>query len=50
LAIVAGKESLKCASLVADLMARELDWSREETERQIAQFTAEFEREFTVSA
>lgn len=49
LAIVAGREALKCASLVADLMARELDWSREETERQIAQFTAEFEREFTVS-
>ena len=50
LAIVAGREALKCAAPVADLMARELGWSREETERQIAQFTAEFEREFTVSA
>jgi len=50
LAIVAGREALKCAAPVADLMARELGWSREETERQIAQFAAEFEREFTISA
>ncbi|HKQ74404.1 MAG TPA: glycerol-3-phosphate dehydrogenase/oxidase [Blastocatellia bacterium] len=50
LAMVVGREALKCAALVADLMARELGWSREETERQIAQFTAEFEREFTASA
>jgi glycerol-3-phosphate dehydrogenase len=50
LAMVAGRGALKRAASVADLMARELGWSREETERQIAQFTAEFEREFTVSA
>jgi hypothetical protein len=30
-------------------MARELGWSGEQTERQIAQFAAEFEREFAVS-
>ena len=50
LSIVAGREALKCAASVADMMARELGWSREQTERQIAQFTAEFEREFTFSA
>jgi glycerol-3-phosphate dehydrogenase len=47
LAIVAGKETLNCATIVADAMSRELGWSGEQTERQIAQFTAEFEREFT---
>ncbi len=46
LATVAGRESLVCAPIVASAMARELGWSREETERQIAQFAAEFEREF----
>ena len=50
LAIVAGKETLNCATIVADAMSRELGWSGEQTERQIAQFTAEFEREFTVWA
>ncbi len=50
LAILAGREALKCAASVAGLMARELGWSSEETERQIAMFTDEFEREFTVSA
>ncbi len=50
LATVAGREALNCAAIVADSMARELGWSREQTERQIAQFTAEFEREFAASA
>ncbi|MGH9754218.1 MAG: glycerol-3-phosphate dehydrogenase/oxidase, partial [Blastocatellia bacterium] len=50
LATVAGKEALNCAAIVANVMARELGWSREQTERQIAQFTAEFEREFAASA
>ncbi|HZF38981.1 MAG TPA: glycerol-3-phosphate dehydrogenase/oxidase [Blastocatellia bacterium] len=50
LAMVAGTEALNCAAIVADLMARELGWSEDQTERQIAQFTAEFEREFIVSA
>src|SRR5215510_7147300 len=50
LAMVAGREALNCAATVADAMARELGWSGEQAERQVAQFTAEFEREFAVSA
>ena len=50
LATVAGREALNCAEIVADAMARELGWSGEQAERQVAQFTAEFEREFEVSA
>jgi len=50
LAMVAGREALNCSAIVADAMASELGWSGEQTERQIAQFAAEFEREFTVSA
>jgi glycerol-3-phosphate dehydrogenase len=50
LATVVGREALNCAAIVADSMAGELGWSREQIERQIAQFTAEFEREFAVSA
>ncbi len=46
LAMVAGADSLRCAAVVADLMARELGWSEEETKRQIAQFADEFEREY----
>jgi glycerol-3-phosphate dehydrogenase len=49
LAMVAGREALNCAAIVADAMARELGWSGEQTERQVAQFTAEFESEFEVS-
>lgn len=48
LAMIAGEQALKCASVAASLMARELGWSQEETERQTAQFIAEFEREFIV--
>jgi glycerol-3-phosphate dehydrogenase len=50
LAMLAGREALNCAAIVADAMARELSWSGEQTERQVAQFTAEFESEFEVSA
>jgi glycerol-3-phosphate dehydrogenase len=50
LAILAGTAALNCAAIAAELLARELGWSREQTQRQIAQFTAEFEREFAVSA
>jgi len=50
LAMVAGRDSVRCGAIAAEMMARELGWSREETERQIAQFTVEFEREFAVSA
>lgn len=50
LATVAGREALNCAAIVADSMACELGWSRGQTERQIAQFTAEFEREFAPPA
>jgi glycerol-3-phosphate dehydrogenase len=50
LAMVAGKAALNCAAIAAGAMARELGWSGEQTERQIAQFTVEFEREFAVSA
>jgi glycerol-3-phosphate dehydrogenase len=46
LAILAGEDSLKCAAAAAELMARELGWSNEEMERQIARFGAEFEREY----
>jgi glycerol-3-phosphate dehydrogenase len=50
LAMLAGEKSLKCAPAAAVLMARELEWDEAEAERQIAQFTAEFEREFAVPA
>src|SRR5262249_17031111 len=50
LAMVAGREALNCAAIVAHAMARELGWSSGQTKRQIAQFNAEFEREFGVSA
>jgi glycerol-3-phosphate dehydrogenase len=46
LAILAGQNSLKCAAAAAQLMARELGWNDEETERQIAQFGTEFEQEY----
>ncbi|MGH9834119.1 MAG: glycerol-3-phosphate dehydrogenase C-terminal domain-containing protein, partial [Blastocatellia bacterium] len=49
LAMLAGEDSLQCAAVAADLMARELGWNPEEVERQIAQFQAEFEREYSVS-
>src|SRR5262249_42607564 len=50
LAMVAGREALNCAVIVAHAMSRELGWSSGQTKRQIAQFNAEFEREFGVSA
>ncbi len=46
LAILAGEESLKCAPVVADLMARELGWDRAETDRQIAKYEEELKREY----
>lgn len=46
LAMVAGEEAVKCATIIANIMARELGWNQHEIERQIAQFAAEFEREF----
>jgi len=49
LAMVAGRDSVRCGAVAAEMMARELGWSKEETERQIAQFAVEFEREFAVS-
>ncbi len=49
LAMLAGEDSLQCAAVVADLMARELGWNAEEVKRQIAQFRAEFEREYSAS-
>jgi glycerol-3-phosphate dehydrogenase len=50
LAILAGTQALNCAAIVAASMALELGWSGEQTDQQIAQFMAEFEREFAVSA
>jgi glycerol-3-phosphate dehydrogenase len=50
LAILAGRDSVTAAAAVAQTMASELGWSGEETERQIAQFIDEFNREFTASA
>jgi glycerol-3-phosphate dehydrogenase len=49
LAMLAGRDAVSRAPIVAELMARELGWSAEETEWQIAQFLDEFEREFTAS-
>jgi glycerol-3-phosphate dehydrogenase len=49
LAMVAGAASIQGAAVAADLMARELKWDKDETDRQIAQFVAEFEREFVAS-
>jgi glycerol-3-phosphate dehydrogenase len=48
LAMVAGRDSVRCATVAAEALARELGWSEAETERQIAQYAAEFEREFAV--
>jgi glycerol-3-phosphate dehydrogenase len=48
LAMLAGEKAVERAAVAADLMARELGWSREEAERQVAQFTAEFECEYTI--
>lgn len=50
LAILAGTKALNCAAIAAASMALELGWSVEQTDQQIAHFTAEFEREFAVSA
>jgi glycerol-3-phosphate dehydrogenase len=49
LAMLAGGDSLRCAAVAADLMARELGWNPEEVERQIAQFRIEFAREYSMS-
>jgi glycerol-3-phosphate dehydrogenase len=49
LAILAGEDSVRCASAAAELMARELGWSDEEVKIQIAQFTAEFAREYATT-
>src|SRR5262245_52433751 len=48
LAMLAGKDSIKCASVAADLLARELGWDKQESRRQIEQFIEELEREFAV--
>jgi glycerol-3-phosphate dehydrogenase len=48
LAILAGEESVKCAPVVAGLMARELGWDRNEIDRQIGKFEEEFEREYKI--
>ena len=47
LAILAGEEALVCAPVVADLMAKELCWNKEEISRQIALFSIEFNREYS---
>jgi glycerol-3-phosphate dehydrogenase len=48
LAMLAGKKSLECAPLVAELMAEELGWSETEIEQQIQMFFAEFSEEYAV--
>jgi glycerol-3-phosphate dehydrogenase len=45
LALLAGRASLDCAPLVAELLGCELGWSQSETAQQLARFTAEYERE-----
>lgn len=49
LAILAGEESLACAPIVADLMAKELNWDKEESTRQIALFAIEFKSEYSAT-
>jgi glycerol-3-phosphate dehydrogenase len=49
LAILAGEDSVRCAFATAEVMARELEWGDEEMKRQIAQFTSEFEREYSIA-
>jgi len=46
LCLLAGASVLGCAPAVAELMARELNWNPSEMARQLASFTAEYEREF----
>jgi glycerol-3-phosphate dehydrogenase len=46
LSLLAGRAVLECAPMAAELMAQALGWSKEETERQIANFTAEYQGEF----
>lgn len=48
LALIAGSKILDCLETVADLMARELNWTDQEKRRQIADFRAEFETEYNV--
>jgi glycerol-3-phosphate dehydrogenase len=49
LAMLAGAETLNCADIVANSLARELGWSQEQTRRQIAEFAAELAAEFAPS-
>jgi glycerol-3-phosphate dehydrogenase len=46
LAMLAGADSLACASSAAALMGRELGWDEAETRRQIAAFADEYWKEF----
>lgn len=46
LVLLAGAASVACAPRVAELMARELKWSEQETAAQVACFAAEYEREY----
>jgi glycerol-3-phosphate dehydrogenase len=46
LIILAGKASLDCAPVVAELMAKELRWDEIEVEKQLVQFATEYEREY----
>jgi glycerol-3-phosphate dehydrogenase len=46
LSLLAGVASLGCAPTVAELMGRELGWNPSESARQLASYTAEYEREF----
>ncbi len=40
--------ALDCVATVADLMARELDWDEKQKAQQIADFEAEYEREYLI--
>lgn len=48
LAMLAGKQSLECAPIVAELMAEELGWNESEIDQQLHLFFDEFSREFAV--
>ncbi len=45
LVLLAGRDVMNCVDLVAEIMAREIGWSADESGRQIESFKSEFERE-----
>jgi glycerol-3-phosphate dehydrogenase len=46
LAVLAGDDSLKCAPVVAHLMAKELGWNDRQMKQQVVNFESEYNREY----